>query len=272
MYEDYYQNLTQDEIKVYLERLGLKFDPDRKPSKEYLDELIKAQLRHIPFSDADVWAKGVWPSLAIPDLYKKIIVEGRGGYCYELNSLFNRLLLDLGFDSYLVIIHLYRADIKFNAPSHCGIVATLDGKKHFVDVGFGGPVPDGCVEMSGVLEKGHKKYEDGVYTIVGSQNPDGSFLPRFKFKDMPCDPVELVPLNFHTSQRPDTIFRHSLELNLRFDNGFAEVHNKNFKMQIDGKLEERVLETEEDAKNVAEKVFTIDPKYFPTKPFEDLKR
>lgn len=272
MYEDYYQPLTKEQLKKYFERIGLEYNKDEKLDRNYLERIIKAQLRHIPFDDADVWANGAWPSLAIPDLYHKIIEQKRGGYCYELNSLFNRLLLDLGFDCYLVIIHLYRPDIKFNAPAHCGIIATIDGKKHFVDVGYGGPVPDGCVEFGGKEDNGHKQYMDGVYTIIGSKSPDGTYLPRFKFKDMPCDPVELVPLNFHTSQRPDTIFRHSLELNLRSDNGFAEVHNTNLKVMKNGVLEERVLNTKEEAREVAEKIFTIPSDVFPVKDFEELKK
>jgi len=268
MYEELSVKLTKDQIEKYFERIGLKFDPDEKPSRAYLERIIKAQLRHIPFDDADVWAKGAWPSLAIEDLFNKIIISKRGGYCYELNSLFNRLLLDIGFESYLVIIHLYKAGFGFNAPAHCGVIVTIDGKKHFADVGYGGPVPDGCVEFGGQEDNGHKQSFNGVYTVVESKNPDGSFIPRFTFKDMPCHPVELVPLNFHTSQRPDTIFRHSLELNLRFDDGFAEVHNKNFKITRAGKTEERILETEEDARKVAEKVFTIPASVFPTRKFD----
>ncbi|MDO5331066.1 MAG: arylamine N-acetyltransferase [Bacillota bacterium] len=269
MYEDYYQALTEEQKSAYFKRIGLEYSPNAKLSRQYLDEIIKAQLRHIPFDDADVWANGAWPSLAIPDLYHKIIEQKRGGYCYELNSLFCRLLKDLGFDAYLVIIHLYRPDIKFNAPAHCGVIVTIDGKKHFADVGYGGPVPDGCVAFGGEVENNHKQITDGVYTVVASKNSDGSFIPRFKFKDMPCDPVELVPLNFHTSQRPDTVFRHSLELNLRYDDGFAEVHNKKFKYKHNGEEFEKEFASKEEAAKAAQEVFGIPQSVFPVRDFED---
>lgn len=269
MYEDFYQPLTKDQIAKYFERIGLKYNQDATLNADYLDTIIKAQLRHIPFNAADVWANGSWPSLAIPDLYHKIIETKRGGYCYELNSLFCRLLKDLGFDAYLVIIHLYRADIKFNAPAHCGVIVTIDGKKRFADVGYGGPAPYGSVEFGGELMNGHKQMTDGVYTVIASKNADGSFLPRFKFKDMPCDPVELVPLNFHTSQRPDTVFRHSLELNIRFDDGFAEVHNKKFKYNHGGEAFEKEFTSKEEAVKVAEEVFGIPKEVFPVRDFED---
>jgi len=267
MYEEYYQPLTKDQKSAYFKRIGLEYKENEKLDRSFLEKIVKAQLRHIPFDDADVWANGAWPSLAIPDLFHKIIEEKRGGYCYELNSLFCRLLKDLGFDAYLVIIHLYRPDIKFNAPAHCGVIVTIDGKKHFADVGFGGPVPDGVVEFGGKLDNGHKQMEDGVYTIVASLKEDGSFLPRFKFKDCPCDPVEIVPLNFHTSQRPDTIFRHSLELNLRFDDGFAEVHNKVFKYKHNGEEFEKEFTSPAEAKETAEKVFGIPN--LPVREFEN---
>ncbi|MCQ2553102.1 MAG: arylamine N-acetyltransferase [Clostridia bacterium] len=257
MYEDHYFSLTKEELSQYFNRIGLIYDPSEKPSRAYLETIVRAQLRHIPFDDADVWSKGVVPSLAIPDLFNKIVTNKRGGYCYELNSLFCRLLKSLGFDSYLVIIHLHRPDIAFNAPAHCGVITKIDGEKLFADVGYGGPVPDGAVAFGGQVENGYMQTMDGVYTVVGFTQPDGTFCPKFKFKDMPCDPVELIPLNFHTSQKPDAIFRRQLELNLRYDDGFAEVHGKKFKYKHNGEAYEKEFANAEEAKETAAKIFGI---------------
>lgn len=267
MQEELRKTLDKEQIKAYLKRIGLDETP-KSPSTEYLDEIIRAQLRHIPFDCATVWAQGAVPSLAVDDLFQKIIIDKRGGYCFELNSLFCRLLKDLGFDAYLVIVHLGRPNVTYpdiNYPTHCAVIVTIEGKQRFADIGFGGPVPDGSVPLDGSEVLNHKQGMHGPYTVVFSKNPDGSWFDRFTFKNMPCDPAEIVPLNFHTSQRDGSTFRADLKLNLRSDNGFYELGSQMFKAKINEETIEKKIETEDEAKEIALKYFGIPS--LPTRPF-----
>lgn len=267
MLEELRKALDENQVKAYLQRIGLDEAP-KAPSIEYLDEIIRAQLRHIPFDCASVWAEGTMPSLATDDLFNKIITNKRGGYCFELNSLFCRFLKDLGFNAYLVIVHLGRPTITYpdiNYPTHCAVIVTVDSIQRFADVGYGGPVPDGSVPLDGTEVLGHKQGMHGPYTVVFSKNPDGSWFDRFTFKNMPCDPSEIVPLNFHTSQREDSPFRADLKLNLRADDGFFEVGSQIFKAKIGDEMIEEKIETEDAAKEIALKYFGIPN--LPTRPF-----
>ena len=76
MYEELYAPLPNAE--AYLERIGLK-DLQPEPTVEWLDRIIHAQLTHIPFDAMDCWGLGETPSLAINDLFDKIVVRHRGG-------------------------------------------------------------------------------------------------------------------------------------------------------------------------------------------------
>ena len=51
----------------------------------------------IPFENLEVFDAGRIPSLRSEDIYEKIIVRKRGGYCFELNKLFYELLKALDF-------------------------------------------------------------------------------------------------------------------------------------------------------------------------------
>ena len=51
----------------------------------------------IPFENLEVFDEGRIPSLRSEDIYEKIIVRKRGGYCFELNKLFYELLKALDF-------------------------------------------------------------------------------------------------------------------------------------------------------------------------------
>ena len=258
MNEELRKKLTKEQADAYLARIGLSAER-KTPDRAYLDELIRAQLRAVPFDCADVWVSGKEPSLATDDLYRKIVEKRRGGYCFELNLLFWRLLEALGFTAHLVIVHLGRpgAAPEIGIPAHCAVIATIDGLDYFADVGYGGPVPDGCVPLNGMLVNGHVSGRSGAYTVVYSIEADGSKTARFTFKNAPCDPCEIVPLNFFVARRENSGFAATLRLNLRLDNGFAELGGQKFRFRRGDTLIEKELETPAQAKDVAREYFGI---------------
>ena len=203
-------------VYCYLKRIGL-LDPISNDLAG-LNKLIYAQLTHIPFEALDVWGCGACPSLEIADLFQKIVVDQRGGYCFELNTLFRWLLNSLGFDAYQVIASLIDADGIAAPPAHNGIICIIDGEKYFVDVGFGGPVPFGAMRLEEGSELGFrlKKRKDFWYLYRQSVDGEACFI---RFRDIPADPCELIPLNFYISQRPDVHFRHILRVSLRKGDG-----------------------------------------------------
>ena len=92
--------LSAPQVRAYLDRIGLASMPaDAAPSVELLDALIRAHQLSVPFSTADIAGRGIAPSLELDALYKKIVEDRHGGFCFELNMLFDKLLLSLGFDA-----------------------------------------------------------------------------------------------------------------------------------------------------------------------------
>lgn len=258
MNEELRKPLSEEQRSAYLERIGLSAEI-KELTVDYLDEIIRAHLRTVPFDCADVWACGKVPSLAADDLFEKIVTNRRGGYCFELNSLFLKLLQAVGFDAYLVIIHLGRAGSgsEVGVPAHCGVIVTIDGLKRFADIGYGGPVPDGSVPLNGELVYGHRMQKNGVYTVVASIPENGEPIPRFTFKDMACDIVEIVPLNFYIARRENSGFAMNLMMNLRSDNGFAEIGGRKFKYKNGDTVIEKEIETPEEAKELARRYFGV---------------
>jgi N-hydroxyarylamine O-acetyltransferase len=82
------------EIEKYLSRI--RYYGDRSPTPDTLRGLHRAHLFTVPFENLDI-------HLARPivldqqALFRKIVDERRGGFCYELNSTFAVLLRALGF-------------------------------------------------------------------------------------------------------------------------------------------------------------------------------
>ncbi len=82
------------DIQSYISRIGLSQPPE--PTLKGLEQLMKAHLYSVPFENIDV-VTGNYINLNTDQFYEKIVQRKRGGFCYELNGLFNLLLNQLGY-------------------------------------------------------------------------------------------------------------------------------------------------------------------------------
>ena len=254
MYEELYAPLP--DRAAYLKRIGLAGEIP-EPTAVWLNKLVHAQLLHIPFDAMDVWGRGDCPSLAIEALFDKIIVRRRGGYCFELNSLFCAFLKSLGYDAYVVIVNLVGGRDFVPPPAHCAVIVTINGEKYFCDVGYGGPVPDGAVKFGGETARGYRVKEDGCYYVLEQEAADGGFNRIMLFHDIPALPVDLEPLNFHVSQRPGSFFQAFLNLNLRLPDGSVSVFGRAFHYYTAAERVERDVRDLDDLRELLPKYFGI---------------
>ncbi|NBB33728.1 arylamine N-acetyltransferase [Pseudomonas kielensis] len=157
-------------IDLYLQRLGFATPP--APTLETLAEL---QLRHTStfvFENLSPLA-GLPVPLDLPSVQHKVLLEGRGGYCYELNNLYMTLLLHLGYQ-----VRGITGRVVMNAPqdawaarTHRLTLVTLNGVRYITDVGFGGMVPTAPLLLDTEQEQvtPHEPYritrEDESYTL-----------------------------------------------------------------------------------------------------------
>lgn len=119
----------------YLQRIGFEAKPEA--TKEVLFQLQKNHLLHIPFENLDIHY-GTEIVLDPARIYTKIILNKRGGFCYELNSLFCALLTHIGFDARLVSGKVHVEAERYGPEfDHMAIVVQLEGRLYLVDVGFG---------------------------------------------------------------------------------------------------------------------------------------
>jgi amide synthase len=128
---------------VYLRRLG--FSGPLEPTVDTLRQLHLAHLRRIPYDNSTFpEGGGAMPdNLADLDLdttFDKIVVRGLGGMCFELSSVFQRLLDELGFDTMAVAAGVLQDRGTFSPElSHKFITVSAEGLRWLVDVGFSGP-------------------------------------------------------------------------------------------------------------------------------------
>lgn len=236
MYEGLYEPLP--DAGAYLRRIGLG-ETELSNDAAALDMLVRAHLRHVPFENIDVWGRGVCPELGIGALFDKIVARRRGGYCFELNSLFCALLRALGFRAELVAAHVMAGRTELPPPSHCALICHIGDERFFCDVGYGGDVPWGALSLSGDSRLGFRMERDGRYLKLMNLR---SGREELRFRDEYIDPVELIPMNFCVSQDPGALFRNSLYLNLRLEGGSVSLVDGNFSLRLGDKSEKRQVD------------------------------
>ncbi|MBZ5629328.1 MAG: arylamine N-acetyltransferase [Acidobacteriia bacterium] len=121
-------------LDAYLRRIS--YSGPLAPTLETLRALHYAHLLAVPFENLDIH-RGVPIALDQQHLFDKIVLRRRGGFCYELNSLFAALLSHLDFQ---VTLFSARVPIQENRVGpefdHLTLRVDLD-TPWLADVGFG---------------------------------------------------------------------------------------------------------------------------------------
>ena len=80
-----------EKVKKYFERIGLELPEQIVPDSALLKKLQFAHCTTVPYENLDI-LRQIPLSLEPEALYEKVVVQGKGGFCFELNGLFAWLL------------------------------------------------------------------------------------------------------------------------------------------------------------------------------------
>ncbi|MEG0665370.1 arylamine N-acetyltransferase family protein [Gordonibacter sp.] len=231
MYEELYVALPA--VDRYWERLGLA-PAAGQPDAALLDRIIGAHQSSIPFDNLDVCDFHLPVSLGIPDLFEKIIVGTRGGYCFELNALFDAFLTEVGFEVAPCMARSLKDYGYLQPVMHRGALVTLNGRRLYCDVGYGGPLPACALPLEDgalVTSCGQVFRVDAAagswwhISYCGSVESDVErpATPVLAFLDQPLDTVDFVPLSHFASTHPNSVFTQRRMVNRRTDDGNVSI-------------------------------------------------
>lgn len=132
-------------VAGYLAALGLQAE---RPSVPFLAALTSAHVARFAFSSVGPMLGEHLP-LDLDALYERIVLQARGGYCFEQNGLFFEVLQELGFDARLYLGRvIYDQDVHPGLTHRITLVAFGD-RLLVVDVGFGPQGPRVPVDLGG---------------------------------------------------------------------------------------------------------------------------
>ena len=205
------------DLDAYLARIGLHGRPS-------VAEVHRAHVTSIPFENLDPYC-GIPVSLAVEDLERKLVSNGRGGYCFEQNLLLRAALEALGAEVDLVL-----ARVRVGAPrgasrprTHLVLRVRADGADWLADVGFGlgtlfEPIPFGAGEEHVQSGRRFRVVEDGPELVLQAAEAD-EWLDLYGFVPEPVPFVDLETSNWFTSTYPRSPFVTGLIVSVHADDG-----------------------------------------------------
>lgn len=222
--------------KKYLERIGVL--DECKPDLEYLKELQSGHMHNIPFENLDVTRK-IPIVLDTDAFFEKILERSRGGFCYELNGLFQQLLSELGFHSHLISCTVKKPNGWVREDSHAAILVYLNRIPYLVDVGFGDsvrqPLPltgEEKTDVSGTYRI--RAAGDGIYDLQRLENSEWRIL--YRFSDKPRQLIDFHDACIFNQTSPESHFTHG---------DLATIATKEGRVTLSGLT---VIKSEEDTK------------------------
>lgn len=203
------------------------FDPDRYfarigytgPRAATLDVLRALHALHplaIPFENLDP-LRGRRVDLALPAIMDKLIDARRGGYCFEQNALFARVLTHLGFQvTPLIGRVVWGQTFDVEAPlTHMVLRVDLDGHPWLVDVGFGAVTLTEPLRLD-LADDQQTRLEAFRLQLASADEyhlsvlAGDKWLPMYRFTLRAAESVDYQLGNWYTAAEPTSIFVNHL--------------------------------------------------------------
>jgi N-hydroxyarylamine O-acetyltransferase len=192
------------DLDAYLARIGLSGRPS-------IAEVHRAHSTTVPFENLDPQG-GVPVSLALEDLERKLVVERRGGYCFEQNLLLKAALEALGAE-----VDLLLARVRFGAApgvvrprGHLVLRVRGEDATWHADVGFGlgtplEPLPFGPGAEHEQAGWRFRVVEDGPELVLQTVAGEG-WADLYGFHPHPVPQIDVETVNWWTSTHPRSPF------------------------------------------------------------------
>ena len=111
-------------LDSYFERINYRGSTEA--SEDTLRDIHIAHTLNVPFENLDVFYRR--PILLDgASLYKKIVKERRGGYCFEMNGIFSLVLQEMGFKVTNLLARVTVDGIHYTTKTHQAILVETEG-------------------------------------------------------------------------------------------------------------------------------------------------
>ena len=210
----------------YLADLGLVREPPTLPA---LTEIVRRHVACYPFASIGPRLRDDLP-IDPTSLLDRIVVRGRGGYCFEQNGLLYTVLEQLGYP-----VRLQMARVLLSGNPHPGLThrvtrAIVEGDEYLVDVGFGPQGPPVPVRMDGTASA------VGRYRVMRTGDVDfrleardgDTWVVLYRFDDVPYGQADAELGHFYSHRHPEAAFVNALVASRILDDEVRSLRNREY--------------------------------------------
>lgn len=227
------EDKVKPEVITYLKRI--QYTGPIEPTIDTLAQLQECHLHTVPYENFDIMSQ-IPLSLEIPALFEKIVINERGGYCFELNALFSWLLRELGYNVTDFFARFWRDEP--NPPPkrrHHVIQVEAEGRKYLCDVGVGGIVPRRPIQMvEGLVhEQGTEFYKlrkDSDFGWMLQEKKGEQWHDLYSFTEEKQLPKDFIMATYWCENAPDSIFIDDAMVAIRTPEGRNTISGKEFRI------------------------------------------
>ena len=242
------------DVQSYLQRI--QYGGGTDPTVNTLHRIHRAHLQSVPFENLDIHL-GTPIILNYNQLFDKIVGRQRGGFCYELNGLFSRLLRELGFRVTLLSARDAQADGGFGPEfDHltlrvvCPADPALPAKPWLADVGWGNSftIPLRLDKTNWEHVERLRVYridENGPYRLLWQLNYDGRWEKQYRFSLEPREFSDFETMCRYHQTSPESHFTRKRICTRATANGRLTLSEQRLIITDNGQRQEREVSEEE---------------------------
>ena len=230
----------------YLAALGITVGAS---TRVHPDELVRRHVATLAFTSVGPQL-GEWLPLDPAELYDRIVVRRRGGYCFEQNGLAFEVLEELGWRPRIVLARVLTNNNPDPGLTHRINVVELDGVAHVVDVGFGAPGPHLPVPLGGEVVGSSWRRFRVVETQPGhwcmqAQVQDG-WRPLYRFELVDYGQTDCEIGHFYSHRHPRATWVNALVASLILDDEVRSLRNRDYwVLRPEGETQRRLESADE---------------------------
>lgn len=251
------------EINAYLERIS--YESFVKPDIQTLYGLHHAHMLTVPFENLDIGLKRPI-HLNEQVIWDKIIINQRGGFCYELNGLFTWMLKQIGFDVTYLNARVFNRDGELGIHfDHLALLVQIPDQstRWLADVGFGDSFTEPLrFEVEGEQRQRLRAYKleetpDGY--VVWQKSYDGMWERQYFF-DLKSHsfPKEYEAACQYHQTSPKSSFTRGSIISKATPDGRVTLENKRLIVTTNGKKTERTVTTDKEYQLLLKEYFGVE--------------
>jgi N-hydroxyarylamine O-acetyltransferase len=221
-------------------RIGL----DSAPAVDVagLHQVHRAYLEHVPYEDIAVQLRESGP-LDEAALIARVL-SGRGGYCFELNTVLAALLRSVGFD-----VSYHEGVVGGEGPTnHMVLIVDLGEERWIADAGLG----EGFLDPVPLREGVHRGR--GPFSWTLALEPEGTWwlaqhewgsVSGFRMQPEPCSHATFAPHHRRLSSDPASSFVQTLVVQKPYDDRIVTLRSRTLSEKGPAVDTKRVVERDE---------------------------